>query len=55
MNTVVFDWRFQQLLRAGYTYDQAWRLASEASVDIREAEHLLADGCPRETAQRILL
>ena len=55
MSTIVFDWRFQQLLRAGYTHDQAWRLASEATVDIREAERLLDEGCPRETAQRILL
>jgi hypothetical protein len=55
MSTTIFDWRFQQLLRAGYTYDQAWRLASDAAVDVREAERLLVAGCPRETAQRILL
>ena len=51
----VFDWRFTELLRAGYSSDQAWRLASDAGVDIRFAERLLADGCPPETAQQILL
>lgn len=54
MSTEVFDWRFQELLRAGYSHDQAWRLASDAHVDIRAAERLLAEGCPRDVAQRIL-
>jgi hypothetical protein len=51
----VFEWRFTELLRAGYSSDQAWRLASDSGVDIRFAERLLVDGCPPETAQRILL
>jgi hypothetical protein len=51
----VFDWRFAELVRAGFTPDQAWRLASERQVDIREAERLLAAGCPGDVAQRILL
>lgn len=51
----VFDWRFAELCRAGFTSDQAWCLASAPDVDIRVAERLLADGCPPATAQRILL
>jgi hypothetical protein len=51
----VFDWRFAELCRAGFTSDQAWRLASASQVDIRAAERLLAEGCPPATAQRILL
>ena len=51
----VFDWRFAQLVRAGYTYDVAWRLATSREVEIRVAERLLASGCPPETAERILL
>lgn len=51
----VLDWRFAELLRAGYSPNQAWRLASTPAVDVRLAERLLADGCPPETAQRILL
>jgi hypothetical protein len=51
----VFEWRFEELVHAGYSTDQAWRLASDPTVDIRLAERLLANGCPTETAQRILL
>jgi hypothetical protein len=53
--TRVFDWRFSQLVRAGYAADQAWVLASAPEVDVRLAERLLAEGCPPETARRILL
>lgn len=51
----VYDWRFAELVRVGYSYDEAWHLASNPSVDIRVAERLLESGCPRETARRILL
>jgi len=51
----VLDWRFAELCRAGFTPDQAWRLASAPDVDIRAAERLLLEGCPPATAQRILL
>jgi hypothetical protein len=51
----ILSWRFCELVRAGYSNDQAFRLASEPEVDIRFAERLLAAGCPAETAQRILL
>ncbi len=53
--TRVFDWRFAELVRAGYSPDQAWLLASASEVDVRLAERLLSEGCPPETAQRILL
>ena len=51
----VFDWRFTELMRAGFSADVSWRLASDPAVDIRLAERLLAGGCSCETAQRILL
>jgi hypothetical protein len=51
----ILSWRFCELIRAGFSNDQAFRLASEPEVDIRLAERLLAAGCPAETAQRILL
>jgi hypothetical protein len=51
----ILSWRFCELVRAGFSNDQAFRLASEPGVDIRLAERLLAAGCPAETAQRILL
>jgi hypothetical protein len=51
----VFDWRFASLRRAGYAPDDAWRLASGKNVDVRLAECLLAQGCPPETALRILI
>jgi len=51
----ILSWRFGELVRAGFSNDQAFRLASEPAVDIRLAERLLAAGCPAETAQRILL
>ena len=53
--TRVFDWRFSELVRAGYLPDQAWLLASAPEVDVRLAERLLAEGCPPDTARRILL
>ncbi len=51
----VFDWRFASLIRAGYVPDDAWRLASCKEVDVRLAERLLAQGCPPDTALRILV
>jgi hypothetical protein len=51
----VFDWRFTVLRCAGYLPDQAWTLASSKEVDVRLAERLLAQGCSRSTAVRILL
>lgn len=54
-DAVLWEWRFEVLMEAGYLPDQAWTLASSNEVDVRLAERLLAQGCPRATAVRILL
>jgi hypothetical protein len=51
----VFNWRFTELTRAGYSQADALLLASDKEVDLRVAERLLAEGCPPSTALRILL
>ena len=51
----VFDWRFEQLQRAGYPTSEAWLLAAARDVDLRFAARLLTEGCPPETAARILV
>jgi hypothetical protein len=51
----VFNWRFSELTRAGYTHADAWLLAAAKEVDIRLAERLIVEGCPPSTAVRILL
>jgi hypothetical protein len=53
--TEVFDWRFAELTRAGYSHADAWFLAADREVDLRVAERLLLEGCPPATAVRILL
>jgi hypothetical protein len=50
----VFDWRFEQLQRAGYPASEALALAAARDVDLRVAARLLDLGCPPETAARIL-
>jgi hypothetical protein len=52
---VVFDWRFEELRRIGLPPNAAWILASDRSVEVRQAERLLAGGCPVETLLEILL
>ena len=52
---VMFAWRFEALMEAGYLPDQAHILAASKEVDVRLAERLLNQGCPRATAVRILL
>lgn len=51
----VIRWRAEQLLRAGYSRDDASMLAGRRDVDLHLATRLLAGGCPQETALRILL
>jgi len=51
----VFDWRFTELTRAGFSHADALLLAGDKEVDLRVAERLLAEGCPPSTAVRILL
>jgi hypothetical protein len=51
----VFDWRYEELRRAGYSRSQAELLAASKHVDLRFAVRLLAEGCPPATATRILV
>jgi hypothetical protein len=54
MESLVFEWRLEELQRAGYSSSQARALAAAKHVDLRLAVRLLADGCPPATATRIL-
>jgi hypothetical protein len=47
-------WRRQQFHELGFTLSEAYALA-DAPVDLGDARTLMAAGCPRETAVRILL
>ena len=51
----VVRWRFDALVRAGYTWGSALRLAKRPDVDLHQAERLAHDGCPQDVALRILL
>jgi hypothetical protein len=51
----VFDWRFEELRRIGLPPNAAWLLASDSTVEVRQAERLLAGGCQLETLLEILL
>ncbi len=48
-------WRLEALVRAGYRPWDALVLSGRADVDLHLAVRLLEQGCPRETALRILL
>jgi hypothetical protein len=50
----VFSWRFDELRRAGYAFQDALVLAISDSVDLHLAIDLPARGCPHTTALRIL-
>ena len=52
---LVRDWRFEQLLAAGYRVHDARTLSERTDVDLHSAVRLLRQGCPPETALRILL
>ena len=51
----ILRWRFQALARAGYEPATAARLAAQVQIDLHQACDLIAEGCPPETAARILL
>jgi hypothetical protein len=54
-NGRVLCWRLAQLSDAGYTDEAAAILATRADLDLHCAIDLLFNGCPHETALRILL
>ena len=51
----VDEWRFRQLLRAGWPEQQALLLAADHDVDLHLACDLLANGCDPALACDILL
>ena len=51
----ILDWRFEQLLCAGYERRQARVLSQRLEVDLHGAVDLVRRGCPPELALRILL
>ena len=48
-------WRAGELERAGFGVDEAAELAARHDVDLHFAVEMLVNGCPPETALRILL
>ena len=48
-------WRAAELERAGYSGEEAARLAARHDVDLHRAVELLENGCSPELALRILL
>jgi hypothetical protein len=51
----VAHWRLEQLQRAGYDETAALVLADLVHVDLHLAIDLVRNGCPSDTALRILL
>ena len=51
----VVRWRADELERAGYGTDAAREIAERLDIDLHRATDLLRDGCPADTAVRILL
>jgi hypothetical protein len=51
----VLRWRWEQLLDAGYDVAAASYLAKRVEIDLHLAMRLVHDGCPPETALRILV
>ena len=49
-----YEWRLEQLCRAGYAEIRARELAVRPDVDLHVACDLLARGCPERTAFAIL-
>jgi hypothetical protein len=51
----VIRWRMEQLANAGYTWACAMVVAANRDIDLHRAVGLVRQGCPVETAVRILL
>jgi hypothetical protein len=54
-NERVLRWRWEELRRAGFGFQEALLLAVSHDVDLHLATDLLARGCPSDTALRILV
>jgi hypothetical protein len=52
---LVLGWRYEELVRAGYTERDAMVVADRVDVDLHRAIQLVESGCPAKTALRILL
>ena len=51
----VVRWRFEELRRAGLETEDALTVAADVEIDLHLATKLLRNGCPADTALRILL
>jgi hypothetical protein len=51
----VIRWRLEQLATAGYSWACAMVIAANRDIDLHRAVELVQNGCPVETAVRILL
>ena len=51
---LVVGWRFEELRDAGYDERDAMELALRTEIDLHLALELVRNGCPLETAVRIL-
>jgi hypothetical protein len=52
---LVLGWRYEELVRAGYSEREAMLVADRVDVDLHTAVQLVESGCPANTAVRILL
>ncbi len=52
---LVQRWRFEELVRAGYTIPDALELAVHTEIDLHWAAGLVRNGCPSGTALRIAI
>ena len=52
---VVLGWRYEELVRAGYSERDAMIVADRVDIDLHRAIQLVESGCPAKTALRILL
>jgi hypothetical protein len=51
----ILEWRYETLLAAGYSEQEALLLATGDDVDLHLACDLVARGCPPRTAVQILV
>jgi hypothetical protein len=51
----VLRWRFERLLETGYDSVTASSIAGRMEIDLHLAMRLVRDGCPPQTALRILV